>query len=114
MRFDNVKVKIQDKEDLETLTSRDAELSLYQTMYLPGFSSWLMFALDVIVESLARNNTTTSSNPSDSSNKVVWVQCPVLVDSFLEVLLCPVFFMIDICLDHALLKRLDITRLKLN
>jgi hypothetical protein len=36
MRFDNIKAKIQDKEDLETWTLRDAELLLYQTMYLPA------------------------------------------------------------------------------
>lgn len=36
---------------------------------------------------------------------VTCVQCPVLVEGFLEVLLCPVFLTVDICLDHALPKR---------
>jgi len=74
---------------------------------------WLVFALDTIVKSLARN-TTTNSNLRDSPETVIWVQCPVLVESFPEVLLCPVFFAVGISLDHALLKRpaVDATRIE--
>ena len=41
-------------------------------------------------------------------NTVIWVQCPVLVTAFWRS--SPVFFMVNICLDHALLKRPDAMR----
>ena len=55
-----------------------------------------------------------SGNHRDSLNMIIWVQYPVLVNSLLEVFLCPVFFTVAICLDHVLLKRPDMMQLQLH
>jgi len=69
---------------------------------IPGVSDWLMFALDMIVEGVVRNTTLAAIPETPGHSYPVHAQ--VLVDSFPGVLLCPVFFMADICIDHALLK----------